>query len=137
MRTGLKGIDLFRPTFEAKAASRAMVGLPAAEACKLLWQAPHVELPGRASAEPDAVPDLRRRQPAETATSDRQQTGNRHAHCCIRYVSGLDRWALLNPSGGSQLAQIARGNAADIDAAVSAAQSALDGEWGRLSAAAS
>ena len=63
--------------------------------------------------------------------------GNRHAHCWIRYVSGLDRWALLNPSGGSQLAQIARGNAADIDAAVSAAQSALDGEWGRLSAAAS
>ncbi len=29
----------------------------------------------------------------------------------------------------------ARGNAADIYAAVSAAQSALDGEWGRLSAA--
>ena len=42
---------------------------------------------------------------------------------------------LLNPSDGSQLAQIARGNAADIAAAVSAAQSALDGEWGRLSAA--
>ena len=42
---------------------------------------------------------------------------------------------LVNPSDGSQLAQIARGNAADIAAAVSAAQSALDGEWGRLSAA--
>ena len=42
---------------------------------------------------------------------------------------------LLNPSDGSQLAQIARGNAADIAAAVSAAHSALDGEWGRLSAA--
>ncbi len=42
---------------------------------------------------------------------------------------------LVNPSDGSQLAQIARGNAADIAAAVSAAQSALDGDWGRLSAA--
>ena len=39
---------------------------------------------------------------------------------------------LLNPSDGSLLAQIARGNAADIDAAVAAAQAALDGDWGRL-----
>jgi aldehyde dehydrogenase (NAD+) len=42
---------------------------------------------------------------------------------------------LLNPSDGSLLAQIARGNATDIDAAVQSAQAALDGEWGRLSAA--
>ncbi len=42
---------------------------------------------------------------------------------------------LLNPSDGSLLARIARGNAADIDAAVHAAQAALDGEWGRLTAA--
>ena len=42
---------------------------------------------------------------------------------------------LLNPSDGSTLARIARGNAADIDAAVHAAQAALDGEWGRQSAA--
>ena len=42
---------------------------------------------------------------------------------------------LLNPSDGSTLARIARGNAADIDAAVHAAQAALDGDWGRLSAA--
>ncbi len=42
---------------------------------------------------------------------------------------------LLNPSDGSRLAEIARGNAADIDAAVAAAQAALDGDWGRLSAA--
>jgi aldehyde dehydrogenase (NAD+) len=41
---------------------------------------------------------------------------------------------LINPSDGSTLAQIARGNAADIDAAVTAAQAALDGDWGRLSA---
>jgi len=43
--------------------------------------------------------------------------------------------SLLNPSDGSVLARIARGNAADIDAAVSAAQAALDGDWGRLTAA--
>lgn len=42
---------------------------------------------------------------------------------------------LTNPSDGSTLAAIARGNAADIDAAVQAAHAALDGEWGRLSAA--
>ncbi|MFN7724973.1 MAG: aldehyde dehydrogenase family protein [Rubrivivax sp.] len=42
---------------------------------------------------------------------------------------------LLNPSDGSPLAHIARGQAADVDAAVQAAQAALDGDWGRLSAA--
>ena len=42
---------------------------------------------------------------------------------------------LVNPSDGSLLARIACGNAADIDAAVTAAQSALDGDWGRLTAA--
>jgi aldehyde dehydrogenase (NAD+) len=43
--------------------------------------------------------------------------------------------ALENPSDGSALARIARGAAADVDAAVGAAQAALDGEWGRLTAA--
>jgi len=42
---------------------------------------------------------------------------------------------LANPSDGSRLAEIARGTSADIDAAVVAAQAALDGEWGRLTAA--
>jgi aldehyde dehydrogenase (NAD+) len=51
---------------------------------------------------------------------------------------------LINPSDGSELTRIARGNAADIDAAVHAAQVALEGEggvegeragvWGRLTA---
>jgi aldehyde dehydrogenase (NAD+) len=41
---------------------------------------------------------------------------------------------LHNPSDGSLLAQIARGNAEDIDQAVRAAQAALDGSWGRLTA---
>ena len=42
---------------------------------------------------------------------------------------------LLNPSDGSALARLARGSAADIDAAVAAAQAALDGPWGQLTAA--
>ena len=42
---------------------------------------------------------------------------------------------LLNPSDGSALTEIARGKSADIDAAVAAAQAALDGDWGRLTAA--
>ncbi|CAN5768678.1 aldehyde dehydrogenase family protein [soil metagenome] len=42
---------------------------------------------------------------------------------------------LHNPSDGTPLARIARGTAADIDAAVQAAQAALDGDWGRLTAA--
>ena len=42
---------------------------------------------------------------------------------------------LHNPSDGSLLARIARGNAADIDAAVAAAQAALNGPWGALTAA--
>lgn len=41
---------------------------------------------------------------------------------------------LLNPSDGSVLAHIAKGTAADVDAAVQAAQLALDGEWGALTA---
>ena len=41
---------------------------------------------------------------------------------------------LINPSDGSELAQIARGGAADVDAAVRAAQAALEGSWGHLSA---
>ncbi len=41
---------------------------------------------------------------------------------------------LLNPSDGSTLGEIARGTAADVDAAVRAAQAALDGPWGALTA---
>ena len=49
--------------------------------------------------------------------------------------AGARTLPLLNPSDGTPLAQIARGTAADIDAAVQAARAALDGEWGRLGAA--
>ena len=42
---------------------------------------------------------------------------------------------LHNPSDGSVLTEIARGHSADIAAAVAAAQAALTGEWGQLTAA--
>ncbi|PCJ07159.1 MAG: aldehyde dehydrogenase [Rhodobacteraceae bacterium] len=42
--------------------------------------------------------------------------------------------ALVNPSDGSAICQIARGGAADIDAAVQAAEAALNGDWGRMTA---
>ena len=41
---------------------------------------------------------------------------------------------LVNPSVGGEICQIARGNAADMDAAVTAAGMALQGEWGRMTA---
>ena len=41
---------------------------------------------------------------------------------------------LINPSDGSDLAQIARGGAPDIDAAVTAALAARAGDWGRMTA---
>ena len=44
------------------------------------------------------------------------------------------RMDVINPSDGSTLCQIARGGPPEIDAAVMAAQSALDGDWGRMTA---
>ena len=46
-----------------------------------------------------------------------------------------DTLDLVNPSDGTTLAPIARGTAPDVDGAVAAAQSALDGDWGRTNAA--
>ena len=45
------------------------------------------------------------------------------------------RLELINPSDGTLLCEIARGGPEEIDAAVAAAQAALDGDWGRLAAA--
>ncbi|MEM7520323.1 MAG: aldehyde dehydrogenase family protein [Pseudomonadota bacterium] len=59
--------------------------------------------------------------------------------CCL--IGG--RWqlshggavlALVNPSDGSTLADIARGGADDVDAAVAAAELARQGPWGRMTA---
>ena len=47
---------------------------------------------------------------------------------------GGEQLELENPSDGSIICTIARGREADIDAAVSAAQTALEGEWGRMPA---
>jgi aldehyde dehydrogenase (NAD+) len=52
-----------------------------------------------------------------------------------RAAAGGETLPLTNPSDGMLLAEIARGKSTDIDAAVAAAQAALDGDWGRLSAA--
>jgi aldehyde dehydrogenase (NAD+) len=41
---------------------------------------------------------------------------------------------VIDPSDGAAFARIGRGGAAEIDAAVQAAQAALDGAWGRLTA---
>ncbi|MBC6443723.1 MAG: aldehyde dehydrogenase family protein [Rhodobacteraceae bacterium] len=45
-----------------------------------------------------------------------------------------DRLPLYNPSDGSVLCEIAAGGAADVDAAVAAAQAAMAGAWGRTTA---
>lgn len=49
--------------------------------------------------------------------------------------AGGERLDLVNPSDGSLLTRIARGQAADVDAAVAAAHAARAGDWGRLTAA--
>ncbi len=41
---------------------------------------------------------------------------------------------LVNPSDGSEICRIARGGAADMDAAIASARSALHGDWGKMSA---
>ena len=41
---------------------------------------------------------------------------------------------LMDPSTGAQIGEIARGQAADIDAAIDAARTAFEGEWGRTPA---
>ena len=51
-----------------------------------------------------------------------------------RFCASGETLPLLNPSDGSLLAQIARGHTADVGAAVQAAQRALDGAWGLLTA---
>ncbi|SHJ12389.1 aldehyde dehydrogenase (NAD+) [Shimia gijangensis] len=59
--------------------------------------------------------------------------------CCLidgewRAPIGGARIDLVDPSDGGHLCQVARGTDGDIDTAVKAAQSALDGEWGRMTA---
>lgn len=51
-----------------------------------------------------------------------------------RWQPARETLPLFDPSTGEPLAEIARCGAAEVDAAVAAAQSALDGDWGRLTA---
>ncbi|QFT74447.1 aldehyde dehydrogenase family protein [Ruegeria sp. THAF33] len=51
----------------------------------------------------------------------------------IRAAAG-DSLPLINPSDGTEICRIARGSEAEIDAAVQAARSALNGDWGRKTA---
>jgi aldehyde dehydrogenase (NAD+) len=46
-----------------------------------------------------------------------------------------DTLPVTDPSTGQEIGRIARGGAEDVDAAVTAAQSAFTGDWGRLTAA--
>lgn len=47
---------------------------------------------------------------------------------------GGERIPVLDPSTGEPLAELARGRAPDVDAAVAAARRAADGAWGRMTA---
>ena len=51
-----------------------------------------------------------------------------------REASGGQTIAVVNPSDGAAFAELARGTADDVDAAVKAADGALAGEWGRMPA---
>ena len=51
-----------------------------------------------------------------------------------RAPSSGQTMALVNPSTGAALCNIAIGDASDIDAAVAAGTSALNGEWGKATA---
>ncbi|UWQ96339.1 aldehyde dehydrogenase family protein [Rhodobacteraceae bacterium M385] len=46
-----------------------------------------------------------------------------------------DTLPVVNPSNGEEIARIARGGGADVDAAVKAATAALEGDWGAMTAA--
>ena len=52
----------------------------------------------------------------------------------LRPAASGQTLSLTNPSDGSDLARIARGGVADVDAAVAAAHAARDGEWGHMTA---
>ncbi|MDF1727092.1 MAG: aldehyde dehydrogenase family protein [Sulfitobacter sp.] len=52
-----------------------------------------------------------------------------------REAEGAGRITLRNPSDGTTLCEVARGGAADIDAAVAAAEASLQGPWGKSTAA--
>src|SRR6218665_2008508 len=66
-----------------------------------------------------------------------QETRMQHHFIANRHVAPASGESIpvVDPSDGQVFDEIARGNAADIDAAVAAARSAYEGAWGQLSAA--
>lgn len=52
-----------------------------------------------------------------------------------RWVSSSRTLPVINPSDGSTMAEISRGGAAEVDAAVLAGHAALKGPWGKMEAA--
>ncbi|QXT39522.1 aldehyde dehydrogenase family protein [Gymnodinialimonas ceratoperidinii] len=52
-----------------------------------------------------------------------------------RAASGGETLPVVDPSTGAEITRIARGSAADVDAAVAAAEGALAGAWGAMTAA--
>lgn len=51
-----------------------------------------------------------------------------------RWIASANTLPVVNPSDGAKMAEIARGGAAEIDAAVAAAQTAKAGAWGSTDA---
>ncbi|MFC4214490.1 aldehyde dehydrogenase family protein [Pseudophaeobacter arcticus] len=74
----------------------------------------------------------------DTKTADANPIWFNPSLCLIggtwRPASAGETLTLVDPSDGSDLCQIARGGAPDIEAAVEAAEAALAGDWGRMTA---
>ena len=86
-------------------------------------------------AGPSCPPSSHRPSRSLALRADMEQDVDVHQH----YIGG--RWtpsrgtvAVLNPSDGVKMAEIARGGAAEIDAAVAAGHAAMKGAWGELDA---
>lgn len=63
-------------------------------------------------------------------------TMNTHAHLIAgRHVAATETLPVINPSDGTEVGQIARGGVVEVDAACRAADAALAGPWGRITAA--
>ena len=63
----------------------------------------------------------------------RPRTSSSAAVACRPAPGGTSR--RLNPASEQVIAQVAEGDAADVDAAVAAARAAFEGDWGRMRAA--
>ena len=62
-------------------------------------------------------------------------SGRCHIAGTLRAPASGETLAAFDPSDGSEIGRVARGGAADIDAAVEAARAAFHGAWGRATAA--